>query len=794
MALALVGGAAIGALFGALYDVVKESMGRTVLQYKPLLGDLKFTLESLRPRIVQQIRDHNVELGLPNDDIESLQRQMEEGIVLVRKLSNTGMWNCYAWGSCCNCTTPSYSDQLVELDRSLRILLEILKLQEARDVKEVLLLARKIHDKQDELERRMSDLLRVQQEAGDVGGSSGSNTGTTIQQGNEGNGGHQVVPLGGVGGAAALGAVFEVLFDTVARVKDKTMMLKRPLEDVKSTLDSLKPLIEEITAYNKVLNLPKEEIENVRFQMEEGVELLHKCSKVRQWTSYKRYEYANKLLGLDESLQGLLNILRVQLARDVRESLVSVSNIEKVIDQIEGSGTVQLQNDPTEIEDPCDVLEPSQPEVGLSVQGTRDVKETLDLSAKIEVGVKRIEGSGDVQGQTDMGIGEPTLPTLEAPDAENEVIEYVPSTVTVGLDVLLRELKRELLKDEVSGLVLTGPRGCGKTTLAKNFCQDEEVKDIFKNSIFFVRVSKRPNLSVIVRKLYQQIEHKSSQIPELQEDTIALKWLQVFLKETGQHPSLLVLDDVWPGSEPILDKFDNFKTSNYKILVTSRYEFPTFGSPYYLQSINDEGTMTLSHHSRAYSFESLADEDLVCVSPAPSFTPMDDDPTAYFRDFSTSYLEDRISHVSEDANPIAHFHDSSASTARDRSSYVSEDVGTKFPLGNPAKSTETYMQQKLELKVNAGYKTMKKVMKAVCAIKGVSSTSWDAENQKLTVVGQLDPALIATKLRKIVSKTEVISVGPAKEEIKDYKKERNLTMTEIMEDNEEKNKEKIFTM
>lgn len=32
------------------------------------------------------------------------------------------------------------------------------------------------------------------------------------------------------------------------------------------------------------------------------------------------------------------------------------------------------------------------------------------------------------------------------------------------------------------------------------------------------------------------------------------------------------------------------------------------------------------------------------------------------------------------------------------------------------------MQQKLELKVNAGYKTMKKVMKAVCAIKGIILT------------------------------------------------------------------------
>ncbi|VVA27584.1 PREDICTED: probable disease resistance [Prunus dulcis] len=245
--------------------------------------------------------------------------------------------------------------------------------------------------------------------------------------------------------------------------------------------------------------------------------------------------------------------------------------------------------------------------------------------------------------------------------------------VTVTLDVLLRELKRKLLKDKASTLVLIGPRGCGKTTLVKKICQDKEVKDIFKKSIFFVRVSKRPNLSVIVRKLYQQIEHKGSQILELQEDIIALKWLQVFLKETGQHPSLLVLDDVWRGSELILDKFDHFKTSYYKILMTSRSEFRTFGSPYYLQSINDEGTMTLFHHSRANSFESFDNEDLVSVSPATSSTTMDDDPTTYFCDFSTSYLEDRISHVSEDANPMAHFHDSFASTTGNTSSSISKD-------------------------------------------------------------------------------------------------------------------------
>ncbi|KAI5329263.1 hypothetical protein L3X38_028660 [Prunus dulcis] len=169
-----------------------------------------------------------------------------------------------------------------------------------------------------------------------------------------------------------------MLFGVVIQVKDKTKMFKRILGYLNSMLDSLKPLIEEITEYNKVLHLPKEELENFTIQMEMRVELIHKCSK-----------------------------------------------------------------------------------------GTRDVKKTLDSVAKIEDGVKRIEGSGDVQGQTDIGIGEPTLPTLEAPDAENDMTEYVPSTVTVSFDVLLRELKKKLLKDKASALVLTGPQGCGKTTLAK---------------------------------------------------------------------------------------------------------------------------------------------------------------------------------------------------------------------------------------------------------------------------------------------------------------------------------------
>ncbi|CAB4280259.1 unnamed protein product [Prunus armeniaca] len=177
------------------------------------------------------------------------------------------------------------------------------QLQEARDVKEALLLARKIHDKQDELDKKLSDLLKVQQEAGlraheELNGrefSRSNNSQTTGQKRIKGNGVQRI----------ALGAVFGLLFGAVIQVKDKTKMFKRILGYLNSTLDSLKPLIEEITEYNKVLHLPKEELENFTIQMETGVELIHKCSK---------------------------------LARDVRESLVFVSNTEIVIKQIEESG------------------------------------------------------------------------------------------------------------------------------------------------------------------------------------------------------------------------------------------------------------------------------------------------------------------------------------------------------------------------------------------------------------------------------------------------------------------------
>ncbi|KAM2879460.1 hypothetical protein FF1_014955 [Malus domestica] len=96
-------------------------MGKIVMQYKPLVEDLKL------PRDIREIVEHNVELGLPKDEIERLQQQIEEGSKLVDKLSKLSMWNCNILCSFCECSKPSYTDRLLELNSSLRELFELLK-------------------------------------------------------------------------------------------------------------------------------------------------------------------------------------------------------------------------------------------------------------------------------------------------------------------------------------------------------------------------------------------------------------------------------------------------------------------------------------------------------------------------------------------------------------------------------------------------------------------------------------------------------------------------------------------
>ncbi|CAA2963289.1 probable disease resistance At5g66900 [Olea europaea subsp. europaea] len=155
-----------------------------------------------------------------------------------------------------------------------------------------------------------------------------------------------------------------------------------------------------------------------------------------------------------------------------------------------------------------------------------------------------------------------------------------------------------LLKDEVPIVVLSAPGGSGKSTLAKLLCNDDEIKGKYGDNVFFQIVSRSPNLQLMVQKVFQS--NKNRQVPIFQSDEDAIYQLeQFFLRQIGPAPMLLVLDDMWSGSESLIEQF-LLPIRGYKILVTSRFVFPRFEWTYKLNTLNHQDAMTLFHH---YAFK-----------------------------------------------------------------------------------------------------------------------------------------------------------------------------------------------
>ena len=84
------------------------------------------------------------------------------------------------------------------------------------------------------------------------------------------------------------------------------------------------------------------------------------------------------------------------------------------------------------------------------------------------------------------------------------------------------------------------------------------------------------------------LQHNGYEAPTFENDSQAVDGLRNLLEELNEEgPILLVLDDVCQGEESFLQKFQ-INMPNFKILVTSRYEFPAFGPTYHLKPLGYE--------------------------------------------------------------------------------------------------------------------------------------------------------------------------------------------------------------
>ncbi|KAK2372732.1 putative disease resistance protein [Trifolium repens] len=171
----------------------------------------------------------------------------------------------------------------------------------------------------------------------------------------------------------------------------------------------------------------------------------------------------------------------------------------------------------------------------------------------------------------------------------------------MGMNELLTQLRIEMMKDGVLVRVLTGLGGSGKSTLAKKLCSDPQIKGKFGTNIFFVTVSKTPNWKIIAQTLF---EYCGLRVPEFNNDEDAINRLTSLLSDVGKNPILLVLDDVWPGSESLVEKF-KFEMPDYKILVTSRDAFRRFGTPFKLDPLDLHHAVTLFQHFAQLNVSSL---------------------------------------------------------------------------------------------------------------------------------------------------------------------------------------------
>ncbi|KAJ6733054.1 PLANT BROAD-SPECTRUM MILDEW RESISTANCE PROTEIN RPW8 [Salix koriyanagi] len=414
--------------------------------------------------------------------------------------------------------------------------------------------------------------------------------------------------------------VLEELLKSVREAMKKKKRLETTLKSMESTLNSIIPVLESIKELAGKSDREDEDMGRLWKQIKEGQELVRKCSKGNCFSAcFKPSDCAEELRDFDNSLKRfydfILPLKGTKILMDTRENVNEIMHTAKNIDErvgITGDEVKEIKdmaknmNEKVEvtsneakgihkavsyIKDKANAIDEMVDATRFDVKNIKDKAKGIDEVVRVTSDDVRVISQAVIDiknkaSRVDEMVGDihKEIQCLKIPATFPLYLPPEPPAIIVGLDKQLRDLKKELLNNKLSVIVITAPGGSGKTTLAKKLCHEDDIKGKFKDNIFFVTVSKKPNLKVIVQNLF--LRKGLPHAPEFQSDDDAVNHLEQLLKLTRPHPILLVLDDVWPESESLIDKL-KFQIPDYKILVTSTCVFPRFPSTCRLNRLNE---------------------------------------------------------------------------------------------------------------------------------------------------------------------------------------------------------------